>query len=306
MKKYIFRAALILVLLLSFAALPRAANSQAEERVLDYVRAHIQPGRPLEVSELYNKVFTQPEERQALSKLYNAFFRIPLFVVQYQQRFGKPPSLKVIAQQFDLASPRDAEVLLIVMEDDPRVPHFITRNKATGEITQVDVAAIQADPRFGQAMERHLGGWEGTPAPEFKLAELEKGEVDLESLRGKWVLLYVWFTGCPPCMKEAPELARLDAEFRGKGLRVVGANADRVLGLSYDDSVRQRYVQEMHITFPVVEWTRESDSAYGHIAIFPTLFLINPRGIIAHHWVGYTAPEELRGAIAQGIATKGE
>jgi peroxiredoxin len=295
-----------LVVLLAAAAVPsRAANSQAEERVLDYVRTHVKPGQPLIVSELYGKVFTQPDERQALTKLYNAFFRIPLFIVQYQQKSGAPPSLKAIAQQFDLASPKDAAVLLLVMEDDPRVPRFITRDARTGEITKVDVEAIKADPRFGQAVERHLAGWEGKAAPEFKLPGLNEGEVDLESLRGKWVLLYVWFTGCPPCMKESPALANLEAEFRGKGLVVVGANADRVLGLSYDDAVRRRYVEEKHITFPVVHWTRESDSAYGHITIFPTLFLISPEGIITHHWVGYTAPEQMRGAIAGGMSAKG-
>jgi peroxiredoxin len=304
-RKKILLLAAFVALLVPAAAPSRAANSQAEERVLDYVRTHVKPGQPLIVSELYSKVFTQPDERQALTKLYNAFFRIPLFIVQYQQQFGAPPSLKAIAQQFDLASPKDAAVLLLVMEDDPRVPRFVTRDATTGEITKVDVGAVKADPRFGQAVERHLGGWEGKTAPEFKLPGLNQGEVDLESLRGKWVLLYVWFTGCPPCMKESPELANLDAEFPGKGLVVVGANADRVLGLSYDAAVRRRYVEEKHITFPVVHWTRESDSSYGHITIFPTLFLISPEGIITHHWVGYTAPEQLRGAISQGMSAKG-
>ena len=292
----------MLAVSLLVSALSGAASSDAERRVLEYVRDHLKPGQPLIVSELYSKVFAQPDERLALDKLYNAFFRIPLFVVEYQQKFGAPPNLTIIAQQFDLASARDAEVLLLVMEDDPRVPRFITRDAATGEITKVDVDAIKADPRFGRAIERHLGGWEGAPAPEFKLPRLTEGEVDLQSLRGKWVLLYVWFTGCPPCVKETPELVKLDSEFHASGLIVVGANADRVLGLGYDDTIRRRYVEQGHITFPVVHWTRESDSSYGNISIFPTLFLIGPNGVIMHHWVGFTAPEELKGAISEGFA----
>jgi peroxiredoxin len=302
MNRHILRLAALLATFVLIAASAKAANSKAEQRVLDYVRHHLKPGQPLMVSELYSKVFTQPDERQALNKLYNAFFRIPLFVAQYQQEFAAPPKLNVIAQQFDLASPRDADVLLRVMEDDPRVPRFITRDAASGEITHVDVAAIKADPRFGRAIERHLGGWEGTPAPNFKLSGLSEGEVDLESLRGKWVLLYVWFTGCPPCMKETPELVQLDSEFHASGLIVVGANADRVLGLSYDEAARRRYVEEGHVTFPVVNWTRESDSSYGNISIFPTLFLIGPNGVIMHHWVGYTTSKELRGALSKVIA----
>jgi thiol-disulfide isomerase/thioredoxin len=288
-------------LLVLLPVLCRAAGSEAEQRVLDYLREHVKPGHPLIVSDLYNRVFTQPAERQALNKLYNSFFRIPLFVAEYQQKFGAPPTLDVIAQQFDLASPRDADVLLRVMEDDPRVPPFMTRDSKTGEITKVDVAAIKADARFGRVVDRHLGGLEGVPAPEFKLPGIGGGDVDLQSLKGKTVLLYVWFTGCPPCMKETPELVKLDLEYRRKGLAVVGANADRVLGLEYDDAVRRRYIEEKHITFPVGHWTREGDSAYGNISIYPTLFLIALDGDIRRHWVGYTAGEELNRAILKEL-----
>ena len=279
-----------------------AEGASAESRVLAYVREHLQPGQPLIVSDLYNKVFTQPDERRALDKLFNAFFRIPLFVAQYQEKFGAPPTLQVIAQQFALNSPTDAEVLLRVMESDPRVPKFLTRDPATGEIRQVDVAAIQRDARFGRVVERQLSGWEGKAAPEFTLPGIGGPEVSSEASRGKTVLLYVWFTGCPPCMKESPELVKLDNELRGRGLDVVGANADQVLDLAYDDAVRLRYFKEYSIAFPQGQWTRESDAAFGHISIFPTLFLIDSKGIILHHWVGYTDPEELRRAILPQLA----
>lgn len=280
-----------------------AAGSDAEQRVLDYVREHLKPGQPLIVSDLYSKVFTQPDERQALNKLYNAFFRIPLFVAQYQNRFGAPPSLKTIAQQFDLKSPGAADVLLRVMETDPRVPKFITRDAATGEITSVDVEAIKADARFGQVIERQLSGWEGRPAPAISLPGLNGPDVELAAVSGKTILLYVWFTGCPPCMKETPELVALDGEMRARGLLIVGANADRFLNLDYDDAVRKQYLDEHQVHFPVGYWTRPSDAAFGHIAIFPTLFLISPKGVIMHHWVGYTAPEELRQAVTPVLAT---
>src|ERR1019366_1787698 len=135
------------------------ASTAAEARVLDYVRTHLQPGQPLMVTDLYNRVFTQPDERQALDKLYNAFFRIPLFVANYQQKFGAPPTLKDIAEQFDLRSPAAADVLLRVMESDPRVPRFLTRDAKTGEILTVNVEKIKANPKFGQALDRQISGW---------------------------------------------------------------------------------------------------------------------------------------------------
>lgn len=295
------RRPLLLAAAFSLLALPAWAQSDAETRVLDYIREHLRPGEPLLVSELYGNVFTQADERQALNKLYNAFFRIPLFVAQYQEKLGHPPSLKIIAEQFDLRTPQAAEVLLRVMESDPRVPRFLTRDPKTGEVTSVDVGSVRGDSRFAQAVERQLGGWEGKPAPEFTLPGLDRADLDSQALRGKVALLYVWFTGCPPCMKETPELVQLDGEFAGRGVTLVAANADRLLGLSYDDAVRRRYLAEHQVKFPVTHWTKESDRAFGSIAIFPTLFLIDPKGVIIRHWVGYVSAEELRAALASAL-----
>jgi len=261
----------------------------------------LRPGEPLLVTEL-TKVFTQPDERAALNKLYNAFFRIPLFVAQYQKEKGAPPSLAVIAQQFSLPTSEDADTLLRVMESDPRVPHFLARDAKSGEITRVDVEAIRNDPRFGQIVARELGGWEGKPAPDFELTSLDGGKVSLAALRGSVVLLEIWFTGCPPCMKETPHLCALTREFEERGCAIVGANADRLLGLSDDDAVRQRYVKQEKIDYRVVHWAQESDQAYGNIAIFPTMFLMDQNGTIVRHWVGYVPPGELRQGIREALS----
>ncbi len=276
-----------------------ASELEAETRVVDYIRDHVQPGQPLLVTDLFNNVFTAPDERRALDKLYRAFFRIPLFVAQYQEKFGHPPTLATIAEQFDLHAPGAADVLLRVMESDPRVPKFLTRDPKSGEISSVNVTEIRSDPRFGQALQHQLTGREGTPAPPFNLPGVNGANVDSAALAGKAMLLYVWFTGCPPCLKESPVLAGLDHEFKSKGLVIVGANADRILGLSYTDGMRERYLTEHRISFPVGHWTGEANAAYGGIAIFPTLFLIDAKGVIRHQWVGFVSADELRRAVGK-------
>lgn len=291
----------VLALMLAACTGLAVAQSQAELRVLNYIRENVRPGQPLLVTELYSH-FTQPPERQALGKLYNAFFRIPLFVAQYQEKFGKPPSLAVISQQFDLHTPKAADVLLTIMSSDPRVPRFIERNPRTHEITHVDVQMVLKSPRFGQAFGRQLAGWEGKPAPPFDLARLNGGTLSSAQLSGKVFLLEVWFTGCPPCMKETPHLVALSHRFPKRDFTVVGANADRLLDLGYADQVRQHYAREMQIDFPLVSWSKESNAAYGDIAIFPTMFLVNRKGVIVRHWVGYVDSGELHQAIAKALA----
>lgn len=287
----------------SAAAEPSAQDSlQAEARVVNYIRDHLQPGQPLLVTELYNQVFTQPSERQALDKLYRAFFRIPLFVAQYQSRFGRPPTLKTIAEQFDLRAPGAADVLLRVMESDPRVPRFLSRDPKTGEITKVDIALIQSDPRFGQALAHQLTGWEGKRAAALSLERLDGSPIQISNPGGKALLLYVWFTGCPPCIQETPALVDLNHRFESKGLLLIGANADKLLGLDYTDAVRRRYIAEHKIDFPVAHWDKSADAAYGGISIFPTLFLMDSGGVIRRHWVGFASANELQDAVEKLVS----
>lgn len=296
------RFLLIVATILGFGVRYLAAQADPQAKILTYIREHLKAGQPVRVTELYNTVFTTPEDHAALNKLYKDFFRIPIFVVQYQQRFSAPPSLKTIAEQFALKTPEEADTLLRVMETDPRVPKFITRNPETGEIIKVDVEMIRNDPRFAAGAAHELGGWKGRTAPAFDLVGAGGKHFTTAGLNGKVTLLYVWFTGCPPCMKEAPQLARLQHEFGAKGFEVIGANADDLLGLGISDEARQRYAAKEGIRFPIVRWTRQSDQAYGRISIYPTLFLIGRRGSIAEHWVGFTSPVTLREAISKTLA----
>lgn len=278
------------------------ARAQAEVKVVDYIRDHLRAGEPLLVTELERNVFTQPAERLALGKLYSAFFRIPLFVATYQEKYGHPPTLATISDQFDLHVPGEADVVLRVMESDPRVPHFLSRDPRTGEITKVDVAMIRSDPRFGQALNHQIAGWEGRRPGTLTLQGIDEKPVALSNPSGKGLLLEVWFTGCPPCMQETPILVNLNQEFAGKGLLIVGANADKLLGLSYTDDVRQRYIREHHISFPIAEWSKAANAEYGGISIFPTLFLMDSTGVVRQHWVGFVSAKELQQSAAKLVS----
>lgn len=225
-----------------------------------------------------------------------------MFIVQYQRQFSKPPSLKTIAGQFALDNPQEADTLLRVMETDPRVPKFITRNPKTGEITKVNVQMILDDPQFAKGAAHQIAGWEGRKAPAFDLVRADGNHFSTAQLHGKVALLYVWFTGCPPCMKEAPALVHLQHQYGAKGFKVIGANADNMLGLTISEKARRSYAAQEGISFPIVNWTHKSNQEYGGISIYPTLFLINRNGIIVGHWVGYTSPATLRKAITKALA----
>ena len=51
------------------------AQSSAQAKILNYIRDHLKAGQPVRVTDLYNTVFTTPEDHAALNKLYKDFFR---------------------------------------------------------------------------------------------------------------------------------------------------------------------------------------------------------------------------------------
>jgi thiol-disulfide isomerase/thioredoxin len=276
-----------LITLVLAAALASPPAATAEARVVEYLKANVKPGQPVVVSELHNRVFTAPEERAVLNRLFNTFFKIPLYLAQHYAAAGKPPTLREISEQFRFEVPGEADVMLRIMESDPRMPRFLTRDAATGEITSVDVDRILADPRFGKALERTITGWEGRPAPAFATTTYDGRPLTSESLAGEPHLVYFWFTGCPPCVRTAPLLAELDREFASRGFRIVALNADRALELPTTDEERAAYAARSGWSFTLAYMTPEVQEAFGAVSVFPTMFFVNREGTVVRQFVNF-------------------
>ncbi len=128
------------------------AVGSPEARIVTYLDETVAPGQFVLVTDLYNNVFTTPEEREALQRLYDSLFEIPAFAAQVYMETGRIPTVQDISDHFGFQVPGTTIVLLRVLESDPRVPPFLERDPATGEITQIDVDAIAAHDRFGRPL----------------------------------------------------------------------------------------------------------------------------------------------------------
>lgn len=71
--------------------------------------------------------------------------------------------------------------------------------------------------------------WHDPPRalPELRFADAEGGDVTLADFRGRLVLLNLWATWCPPCIRELPSLDRLQARFGGPDFTVLALSQDR-------------------------------------------------------------------------------
>jgi len=271
--------------------------SPVETRIIQYLKANVKPGQPVVVSELYNNVFKTPEEQKVLERLYNTFFKIPMFIVQYNTASKKIPTLREISEQFNFNVPGEADVILRIMESDPRVPKFMERDAKTGEITKIDIEKIKASPQFSRVIERTITGFEGKEAPTFSITAYDGKPVTAAQYSGQPHLVYFWFTNCPPCVKTSPILTELYNKYSAKGFKVVGANADKVLDLPYDDKVRADYAKKYGFNFTLAHLNPQMQQAYGGVSVFPTMFFVDKTGTIVKHFVNFQEKATLESAI---------
>src|SRR3990172_6668621 len=84
-------------------------------------------------------------------------------------------------------------------------------------------------------------------APNFTLKRLDReGELELESLRGKAVVLNFWASWCLPCKKEAPLLEQAWRKWRSRDVVVVGIDANVL------ESAARRFAKRYELTYPIV------------------------------------------------------
>jgi peroxiredoxin len=128
----------------------------------------------------------------------------------------------------------------------------------------------------------------GTQAPDFTLPILDGGELSLESLRGKTVLLDFWATWCAPCHFQIPVLNAIAKEY--------GDREVVVLGLSVDVEGREvvaPFVAEEGVQYTVLLADEELARAFGAPG-FPYSMIIDPRGQIRSVHMGITGKDAYR------------
>jgi peroxiredoxin len=135
----------------------------------------------------------------------------------------------------------------------------------------------------------------GQRAPDFTL-RTDTGEVvRLSQYKGDVIVLDFWATWCGPCRMSLPHLQILavDAERRGRGLRVLALN------LGESPETVTRFMQEEHYTFTaLMDSARDVGAAFSVDAI-PATFVVGRDGVVKGAFLG-CMPQTLE-AIDQAV-----
>ena len=119
----------------------------------------------------------------------------------------------------------------------------------------------------------------GEPVPDRELPTLAgDGSESIADYRGRWVLVNLWASWCPPCREEAPDLERFWRRYRERGVTVLGIDVQD----NGDDAAA--FVREFGLTYPQLRSIGDERSeAFGSGGV-PESFLVDPRGRLALIW----------------------
>jgi thiol-disulfide isomerase/thioredoxin len=112
------------------------------------------------------------------------------------------------------------------------------------------------------------------------------GTLDLERLRGQWVVINYWAEWCKPCIKEIPELNALDQRYTA--VTVMGVNYD---GLSGEEL--QGQAQALGIEFRLLTSDPAPQLGVARPVVLPTTLILDPQGQLTETLVGPQTLESL-------------
>ena len=137
----------------------------------------------------------------------------------------------------------------------------------------------------------------GNPIPEVEGFDLDGKKVKMSSFKGKVVLFDFWATWCGPCVRMIPHERELVEKMSKKPFVLLSVSAD-----TEKSAVTEFMSKEK------MPWSHWWDGRGGPVAkmfriqAYPTLFLIDAKGIVRKKWIGSPGNEVVDKAVEEMVA----
>ena len=134
----------------------------------------------------------------------------------------------------------------------------------------------------------------GQLRPDFELGDMNGATVSAADFDGKIMLLNFWATWCKPCIEEMPMLTRLQHDYAGRGVQIVG--------IALDDARKAReFATGLAVNYPILVGSTDTVLAgrrYGNRSgMLPYSVLVDSDGIVRWAYLGALDQEELEAQI---------
>lgn len=130
----------------------------------------------------------------------------------------------------------------------------------------------------------------GEQAPDFCLPDLIKGQICLNELKGKWVVLYFYpKDDTSGCTMEALEFTAAEDEFKEKNAIILGVSPDSIeshkkfkekheLGINLLSDTEKNILQKYGV------WQKKKMYGREFMGVVRSTYLIDPEGKISYVW----------------------
>lgn len=130
----------------------------------------------------------------------------------------------------------------------------------------------------------------GAIAPDFKLPDPEGNEIQLSSLKGKYVYLDFWASWCQPCRRDNPHLVKVYEKYEGLNFEIFGVSFDKRKDKWLDAIEKDQ-----------LDWVHASDLEYFdskmielyNITNVPTTLFLDPEGRIIAKNLHYSELDQM-------------
>lgn len=139
----------------------------------------------------------------------------------------------------------------------------------------------------------------GENAPDFVVVDIDGRTFQLSTRLGAPVLIDFMGSRCSTCIAEMPELRSIHSEFSARGLVMISVDVGGSLGTE-DPNVARSFMATHGGSWPVALDNTGIGVRYGVVTL-PTLYVIDPTGIVAYVNRGPTSAADLSAIISRYI-----
>jgi thiol-disulfide isomerase/thioredoxin len=129
-------------------------------------------------------------------------------------------------------------------------------------------------------------------AGEFSLTDINGKTHKLSDYKGKWVLVNLWATWCPPCLEEIPDLIALQDSHKNLV----------VIGLAVDSGSKKEviaFADDNLMSYPIVLGNEVSIKQLGSAEVLPSTYIYNPQGKLVKTHRGLITRETVESLIGR-------
>ena len=122
----------------------------------------------------------------------------------------------------------------------------------------------------------------GFLAPDISLMSMDGKQVSLDDFEGQIVILNLWASWCPPCVKEMAAIQQVYSDYQAEGLTVLAIN------MTFQDNQidASNFVKENQLSFPILfDLTGDTAKTYNMYAL-PTTFFVTRQGFVQDVTIG--------------------